>query len=49
MSTSSLLRAATDRGPGSARSRDSTGIALALVLGAQLMIILDKSATAVNT
>jgi len=43
MSTSSLLRAATDRSPGSARSRDSTGIALALVLGAQLMIILDMT------
>ncbi len=43
MSTSSLLRAATDRGAGPARSRDSTGIALALVLGAQLMIILDMT------
>jgi EmrB/QacA subfamily drug resistance transporter len=43
MPTSSLPRAVIDRRPGPARRWDSAGIALALVLGAQLMIILDMT------
>jgi EmrB/QacA subfamily drug resistance transporter len=43
MSTLSPTRTASDRRPGPARRRDSKSIALALVLGAQLMIILDMT------
>jgi EmrB/QacA subfamily drug resistance transporter len=43
MSMSSLSRAVTHRRGGPAGRRDSTSIALALVLGAQLMIILDMT------
>src|ERR1039457_5945373 len=43
MSTLSPTRMASDRRPGPARHPDTKGIALALVLGAQLMIILDMT------
>jgi EmrB/QacA subfamily drug resistance transporter len=43
MPTSSPPRAAIDHRPGSVMRRDSRDIALALVLGAQLMIILDMT------
>src|SRR5579864_2441887 len=43
MSTSSIARITTERGQGPARRLDRRGIALALVLGAQLMIILDMT------
>jgi EmrB/QacA subfamily drug resistance transporter len=43
MSTSSIARITTGLGQGRARRLDRRGIALALVLGAQLMIILDMT------
>src|ERR1039458_9015956 len=43
MSPLSPTRMASDRRPGPARHPDTKGIALALVLGAQLMIILDMT------
>jgi EmrB/QacA subfamily drug resistance transporter len=43
MSTSSIARITTELGQGRARRPDRRGIALALVLGAQLMIILDMT------
>ncbi len=43
MSTSSIAQVTTGAGPRTARRPDRRGIALALVLGAQLMIILDMT------
>jgi EmrB/QacA subfamily drug resistance transporter len=43
MSTSSIARITTEGGQARARWRDRRGIALAIVLGAQLMIILDMT------
>jgi len=43
MSTSSIAESILDRSGGASRFRDRRGLALALVLGAQLMIILDMT------
>ncbi len=43
MSTSSIAESILDRSGGTTRFRDRRGLALALVLGAQLMIILDMT------
>jgi EmrB/QacA subfamily drug resistance transporter len=43
MSTSSIAESILDRSSGTSRFRDRRGLALALVLGAQLMIILDMT------